>query len=452
MTARGISEDLRKSIHILMGGFAFLLRHVPWWGAALLASAAVISNATWIPRLRGGALMREGEERSLLQSGVWLYSVAVLALILVFPYRLEIVACAWGILAFGDGPATLVGRRLPRPALPWNPRKSWSGFLAFCVAGTLGSAVLLHYVSGGGFGGWARTLLVSAAAATACGLVESLSLKLNDNLSVPFLAAGIVATLDWVRPELWIGRQASLARSFLVGAVVVLAFALAARAARAVSWSGVAGGVLVGLPIATFGGLPAFWVLVAFFILGSVATRIGWSRKAERGIAQEGEGERGALHALANVSVPAYLAFLIGSVPEPIASAVRLAFVASLATAACDTIGSEIGQLSVSRPFLITQLRRVPAGTPGAVSLLGTSAGIAGAAVVGGAAALLGFIPWAWISIVTAAAFLGAILESILGATAEPRQLVDSETMNFINTLAGALAAAALLPLAGVRP
>src|SRR5262245_48064291 len=100
MTSRGISEDLRKSIHILMGGFAFLLKHLPWWGAALLAAAAVASNATWIPRLRGGALMREGEDRSLLQSGVWLYSVSVLALILLFPQRLEVVACAWGILAF----------------------------------------------------------------------------------------------------------------------------------------------------------------------------------------------------------------------------------------------------------------------------------------------------------------------------------------------------------------
>ncbi len=449
MTGRGISEDLRKSIHILMVGFAFLLKHLPWWGAALLAAAAVVSNATWIPRLRGGALMREGEERSILQSGVWLYSLAVLALILVFPHRLEIVACAWGILALGDGFATLIGRRLPHPALPWNRRKSWAGFLSFCLAGTLGGAALLRYVSGGSFGGWGRTLLVSAVAASACALVESLSLKLNDNLSVPFLAAGIVVTLDWVRPEIWSANRMVLQRNLLLGLAVVGAFALAARAARTVSWSGVAGGILVGLPIATFGGLPAFWVLVAFFILGSAATRVGWSRKAQRGIAQEGEGARGALHALANVSVPAYLAFLSGSVGEPMASALRLAFVASLATAACDTLGSEIGQLSRSEPFLITRLRSVAAGTPGAVSLLGTAAGICGAVLVGGAAAVLQIIPWRWIPIVAAAALLGAVLESLLGATAEPADLIDSETMNFLNTLAGALAAVALLPLAG---
>src|SRR4030095_15995577 len=104
---RMISETTRKSIHILMGGFALALRVLPWWGAALLAAVAVVSNATWIPRLGGGRLMRSGEEKSLLHSGVWLYSLSILILILLFRHRLEVVAAAWGILAFGDGAATL---------------------------------------------------------------------------------------------------------------------------------------------------------------------------------------------------------------------------------------------------------------------------------------------------------------------------------------------------------
>ena len=35
---------------------------------------------------------------------------AVLLLTLIFPSRPDITAAAWGILAFGDGAATLVGR------------------------------------------------------------------------------------------------------------------------------------------------------------------------------------------------------------------------------------------------------------------------------------------------------------------------------------------------------
>ena len=52
---------------------------------------------------------------------------SLLLLILVFYRRLEIAAGAWGILAFGDGMASIAGMTLGRRKLPWNPRKSWAG-------------------------------------------------------------------------------------------------------------------------------------------------------------------------------------------------------------------------------------------------------------------------------------------------------------------------------------
>ena len=50
--------------------------------------------------------------------------IAILVLILLLPDRLDIVAATWGILAFGDGMATVVGRRMTGPAWPWNPDKT----------------------------------------------------------------------------------------------------------------------------------------------------------------------------------------------------------------------------------------------------------------------------------------------------------------------------------------
>jgi len=441
-------EVLRKSIHILMGAFALLLPYLPWWGIAALAAGAVISNATWIPHLGGGVLMRGGERESPFKSGVWLYSLAVLLLVLIFPRHLEVVAGAWGILALGDGFATLAGLNLGGARLPWNRAKSWSGFSAFLVAGTAGGAFMWAWTTRGLTGSsppFAGTLLITGCAALVCALVESLSLKLNDNLSVPFVAAGILYSLQRVDPQIWRQSAATLSFAFLTGLGVNLAFALVALWVGAVSISGVAGGLLVGVTIATFTGLEGFAVLAFFFIVGSAATRLGYARKARRGIAQEKGGARGAVHALANCSVAAYLAFLSGSVSATWAIPLKLAFVSSLATAACDTLGSEIGPLGSSRPFLITRLSRVPAGTPGAVSLLGTTAGALGALLVGVVAMLLHIFPGRWIAIVPAAAVFGSLLESVLGATLEPMDLVDSETINFINTLAGALAALVLL-------
>ena len=49
-------------------------------------------------------------------------------------FPLFAVGVAWAVLAAGDAAAVTVGRRLPRPRLPWNERKGWPGLLAFALA------------------------------------------------------------------------------------------------------------------------------------------------------------------------------------------------------------------------------------------------------------------------------------------------------------------------------
>jgi uncharacterized protein (TIGR00297 family) len=440
------SEGLRKLVHVSMSGFALLLRWIPWWTGTLLALAALLFNVLVLPRLAGDTLMRPAERGRTLRSGVAFYALSVLILILLFRHHLEVAACAWGILALGDGASTLAGQGVGGPRLPWNPGKSWAGSLAFFLAGTLGGAGLMLWVA-------ARypnpptvpaAFILAGAAALAGALVESLPLEMDDNLSVPILSGGLVYSLQRVDPALWTAGPRSLLREFLVGLAVTCLFALAAKWTGSVSWSGVAGGMVVGTVIATFAGMSGFTVLALFFVLGSGATRLGYSRKARRGAAQEKQGARGMVHAMANCTVPAFLAFLSASTKPPLAGMLTLAFVASLATAACDTLGSEVGPLGRGNPYLITRLARVPAGTPGAVSLLGTAAGILGALLLAAAAALLGMIPVGSVPLVALSAIVGTLLESLLGATLEPAGLVGSETINFINTAAGGLTALAL--------
>src|SRR5262249_8086395 len=102
------SETARQIVHMAMGGFAMLLRWIAWWQAMARASFALLFNLLVLPRI-GGAIYRPGDrERGL--HGILFYPLAVLLLLVAFPRRLDIAAAAWGILAIGDGIATLVGR------------------------------------------------------------------------------------------------------------------------------------------------------------------------------------------------------------------------------------------------------------------------------------------------------------------------------------------------------
>lgn len=232
----------------------------------------------------------------------------------------------------------------------------------------------------------------------------------------------------------------------LPAAIIVNGIATAAAfAAGTVGVSGAVVGAILGIALYVFGGWQAFVILLLFFVLGSGTTKIGYARKAARGIAQERGGRRGARHAIANCAVPVFLAFLAAVTHHP--DLFSIAMVAALATAAFDTVSSEIGQVWGRHPFLPTTLRRVPPGTEGAISIEGTLAGAAAAAVIATAAMLLGLTSSGGLiatAVIVAAALAGATLESYLGALGSRPDgggSFDNEAMNLLNTAAGGLCA-----------
>jgi uncharacterized protein (TIGR00297 family) len=186
-----------------------------------------------------------------------------------------------------------------------------------------------------------------------------------------------------------------------------------------------------------------FLFLMIFFGVGTAATKLGYKKKAERGLAQEKGGRRSARHAIANAGVAAACAAFAATTPH--GEVFALALVAAFATALADTSSSEIGQLYGRRTFLITTLKPVPRGTEGAVSLEGTLAGVTASLLVAVVGWAVGFYAPAVIAVVVLAAFVGTTLESLVGATIEKWGLLDNEAVNFLNTLMGALVAVGLL-------
>jgi uncharacterized protein (TIGR00297 family) len=346
--------------------------------------------------------------------------------------------------------AGLVGQLTGGARLPWNPRKGWAGLAAFVLFGAAAAAFLSAWVARLPLGAdalhWPHTIGTALALAAVCALVESLPTTLDDNVTVPLatmLALPLIASAE----PLLLAGDPGLGRRVLVGVAVNGALGLAAYLARSVDALGALSAVLIGTAITAGLGLAGLALMVAFFVLGTAATKLGYRRKAARGIAQEKGGARGWQNAWANGGVPAALAVLAGMAPLGLRDLLGIAYAASVATAAADTCSSEIGKAYGRRTFLITTLRPVPPGTEGAVSLEGTLAGLGGAAAVAAVGVATGLFGWRAALVVAIAGLVGSLAESLLGTVAEKRGWMDNNLLNAANTAIGALVAVALVRL-----
>jgi uncharacterized protein (TIGR00297 family) len=433
------SEDGRQLLHMAMGGFAFLLRDLPWWAAAVIAGGAVFFNAFALPRL-GRRLYRPGELSSGRPAGIVFYPIAVLLLILAFPDRPDIAAAAWAIMAVGDGVATLVGRRIRGRRVPWNQEKTVAGSVAFAVGGGAAGALLAW---------WCRAPLMPPpyvwfslgapfGAAIVAALVETIPIRLDDNLSVPASAAAMLWGMSLVSQDLVAALPALVLPSLPAAIVLNAVAAFVGRRARTVSRSGALAGAAIGTIIFACAGWGGWLLLFTTFAAATATSRVGLRRKALLGIAEERGGQRGAANAIANTGVAAAAALL--AVLCYAHQTALVAFVAALTAGGSDTIASEIGKAWGRRTYLVTALSAVPPGTSGAVSAEGTMAGLAGAALLAGLGVALGLAPaWTMPAIIGGAA-AGSIAESVMGATLEAPGIVNNDVLNFLNTAIAALA------------
>jgi uncharacterized protein (TIGR00297 family) len=218
---------------------------------------------------------------------------------------------------------------------------------------------------------------------------------------------------------------------FWVVAPIIVLFALLARMVRGVSPSGAIAGVLVCSVLYVSAGPGALVVLVLLFILTWGATQLGYQRKLKLGTAERKQG-RTASQVFANVGVAAVSA----AVYQWHGNAVFLiAMCAALAEAAADTVSSEIGQTSSREARLITNWRKVPAGTDGGISVPGTLAGVAAAGLMAVTAHFTLLISRRALLAAFVAAFTGMISDSYLGATLQWRGLLNNNSVNFLGTL-----------------
>ena len=433
----------RKIVHMSMLSFAFLLPYLTWTQAAGCALLALLFNLVVLPRL--DVDLRKSTATAP-PAGVWtgivIYPISVLVLILLYRHAMYVVGATWAILALGDGLAGIVGSAWRGPTLPWNREKTWSGFLAFLVAGTAGAYVLTRWT--------APTLApdfalgVCAATALVGALVESAPIRLDDNATVPLVAGAFMFCVCFVERNALDSNLPYLGRRIVLAVAISLALAGLAWGLKLVTPSGAISGFLLGVAVYLGYGYKSFLLMFTFFLVGSAATRLGYARKAARGVAEKRGGARSWREALANSLAGAFFSILVITTHHE--GAFLIALIAAFAEAAGDTVSSEIGQWISPRAYLITTFRPVPAGQNGGVSVGGSVAGFLASALIVAVGYGMGLCGRGGAALALSGAVAGNLLDSVLGATLERRGLVTNGIVNFAaSSFAGGLALAIAL-------
>lgn len=179
----------------------------------------------------------------------------------------------------------------------------------------------------------------------------------------------------------------------------------------------------VGYTIYVFGDRLFFVPLLIFYIIAGLMTKLRYEEKRLKGAAEEKLGARGWRNVLANGGVATTIVCMAAYTNNLLRPEFLAAYLGAISTAYADTLATEIGLLYPREPRLITNMKPVPAGTPGGVSPYGTAAQLLSAFTIVPATML--FLPtgdWSTVFfnllvIVLASSFLGSAFDSLMGAT-----------------------------------
>lgn len=340
------------------------------------------------------------------------------------------------LVALGNLGAEIVRARTDHPST-----------LGFLAGGVVGAAVGLVGATllGGGRPEPGTLLLLSVTGALLGGLIRSMLFP-RDEPPV-LLSVGLVL---WFLASVDAGGDPT---AVAVAIAIMGVFGLLSFALDTGSIDGVLAGVLLGLLAIVLAGYEWFALLLTFFAVGGLATKFRYAEKLERGVAEENGGTRGGENVLANSLVAAGAVFGLAAVEAGLLDAGRelvlVCYAGAVATALGDTLSSEIGG-AFDGARLITSYEPVAAGTDGAITWQGTLAGAAGATLIGAlTVALFPAIAPAGLAVVAVAGLAGMTVDSLLGATVEGGPLGNAG-VNFLATLAGALACAGLAVASGL--
>jgi len=351
-------------------------------------------------------------------------------------FPLFIIGSAFAITTFGDGIADIINiieKDKKQTIYEQADSKVYSAksSVVFLISGSF-----FAFISGVWISGFTSTVPVgmivflSVIGALTGALLESMT-RNEDNIIIPFgsaMAMWLFYMFGYNVDTIYLLKV--LAFSFFLG---YLSFRV-----RIADISAMLSATLMGVVIIISSDINWFFILLAFFLLGSMFTRYQYNFKLVYGTAEGKSGIRSYKNVFSNSLAALVIAIAYGVFPSH-AAILMAAYLGSVATACGDTLASEIGQTFKGEPRMITTLKKAKRGTDGAISWLGEGASLFGSLAIAVLAYFLIQGDMVLLLVVTAGGFIGTNIDSLLGATLQQRGYLSNNGVNLFATIAGAI-------------
>ena len=200
----------------------------------------------------------------------------------------------------------------------------------------------------------------------------------------------------------------------IIGLSIVIALGLISLRKGWVDFLGLISGFIVGWSIVLLGDLKAFLPMMAFYLSGSLATKLKYKRKVQKEAAQPKGGARSWQNVFANGLMPVVFLVLWRTLGS---ERWLFAYIASVSASIADTLSNEIGVLNPSPPRLVTRpWMEVDPGTSGGVSPLGFLVALVAPFLLGSLTRAVGLVGSSPVLFSTITGFFGSLVDSIIGA------------------------------------
>ena len=398
------SELSRKTVHILVGNWVFITPLFDnLWALLFVPFTFVIVN--WISKEKQVFKAMERQDDSW---GTVYYAISILVLSLLSWFTKMPILLYAGVLimAYGDGLAALIGQKYgTNTGVLGIQGKSWAGSLTVSIVSGIVTYLSLFILTPGVSNGHRIALsLVTAIFAT---LIELSGTNGVDNLTLP------------IGVSLFIGLSLlNLTSGYFIYLALMIVILLFSFIKAKITLDGLIVAFLTGAAIYILGNPWLGMALIAFFILGTVITRFGPRNQSIDSSSEQESAARDWKQVIAN-SLPAVILATIYYFTDNL-NVLMISF-AIFSAATSDTFASELGTKTNNKVFSIINLKEVPKGLSGGITISGLFFSLIGSFII----SLLAFPLFGiqGLLINTVLGLLGSIIDSILGATIQKKYL-----------------------------